>query len=99
MGLWARLPFPPRTSRSPATLARPLQHGAATQLTRRPTPGQPRSQRLWARQLEEGNDAQPRVLLTRAPGYVLELDPDQVDLTRFELLARRGKHELVAGDA
>ena len=32
-------------SRSPATLARPLQHSAATQLARRPAPDQPRSQR------------------------------------------------------
>jgi DNA-binding SARP family transcriptional activator len=49
--------------------------------------------------LEEGNDAQPRVLLTRPPGYLLELDPEKVDLKRFELLAHRGKHELVSGDA
>ncbi len=39
------------------------------------------------------------MLVTRAPGYLLELDPDQVDLKRFELLARRGKRELAAGDA
>jgi len=51
------------------------------------------------KQLEQEDGAQPRVLVTRAPGYVLELDPEQVDLKRFELLARRGKSELVAGDA
>src|SRR5262245_3219948 len=33
-----------------------LQHHAATQLTRRPTPDQPRSQRLWAGQLEAVRD-------------------------------------------
>jgi DNA-binding SARP family transcriptional activator len=49
--------------------------------------------------LEEGNGAQPRVLVTRAPGYVLEVDPEHVDLKQFELLARRGKSELVADDA
>jgi DNA-binding SARP family transcriptional activator len=49
--------------------------------------------------LEAGNDTAPKLLLTRAPGYVLEADPDQVDLKRFELLARRGKSELVADDA
>src|SRR6516162_2790417 len=30
--------------------------------------------------LEEGNGAQPRVLVTRAPGYVLNVDPERVDL-------------------
>ena len=45
---WAyglRLPLPPRPCRRPATLAQPLQHNAATQLTRRPTTDQPHSQR------------------------------------------------------
>jgi DNA-binding SARP family transcriptional activator/streptogramin lyase len=49
--------------------------------------------------LEEGTGAEPRLLLTRAPGYLLALDPEQVDLIRFELLARRGKRELAADDA
>ena len=34
-------------NRRPATLARPLQPATATQLTRRPAPDQPRSQRPW----------------------------------------------------
>jgi DNA-binding SARP family transcriptional activator/pimeloyl-ACP methyl ester carboxylesterase len=38
-------------------------------------------------------------LLTRAPGYLLELDPEQLDLRRFERLARHGKRELAAGAA
>jgi DNA-binding SARP family transcriptional activator/streptogramin lyase len=49
--------------------------------------------------LEPSKGTEHRVLITRAPGYVLELDPEQVDLKRFELLARRGKRELAAGDA
>jgi DNA-binding SARP family transcriptional activator/streptogramin lyase len=49
--------------------------------------------------LEEGNGAEPTLLLTRAPGYRLALDPEQVDLNRFELLARRGKRELAVDDA
>src|SRR5205807_1335666 len=53
VGIRARLPVTPRTRPSPATLAQPLQHSAATQLTRRPTPNQPHSQRLWAGQLED----------------------------------------------
>jgi DNA-binding winged helix-turn-helix (wHTH) protein len=34
--------------------------------------------------LEAGNGTEPRTLITRAPGYLLALDPDQVDLTRFD---------------
>jgi DNA-binding SARP family transcriptional activator/streptogramin lyase len=49
--------------------------------------------------LEAGNGAEPRVLVTRAPGYVIEVDPERVDLKRFEVLAGKGKRELVAGDA
>jgi DNA-binding SARP family transcriptional activator len=51
------------------------------------------------RKLLEPDSRAPTVLLTRAPGYVLELDTERVDLNRFELLARRGKSELVAGNA
>jgi transposase InsO family protein len=45
VGLRPRLPDTPRTRRRAATLAPPLQHHATTQLTRKPTPNQPRSQR------------------------------------------------------
>ena len=37
------------------------------------------------------------VLVTRAPGYVVELAPEQLDLHVFELLLRRGREELAAG--
>lgn len=33
----------------------------------------------------------PGLLLTRSTGYVLELDPDQLDLTRFERLVREAR--------
>src|SRR5262245_46103888 len=49
--------------------------------------------------LDAGHGTERRVLITRAPGYLLELDPDQVDLQRFESLARRGKQELARGEA
>jgi DNA-binding SARP family transcriptional activator len=49
--------------------------------------------------LEPNNGAERRVLITRAPGYLLELDPGQVDLQRFESLARRGKRQLARGEA
>jgi DNA-binding SARP family transcriptional activator/streptogramin lyase len=51
------------------------------------------------RKVLEPEGAARRLLVTRAPGYLLELDPAQVDLKRFELLARRGRRELAAGDA
>ncbi|HEX7135826.1 MAG TPA: BTAD domain-containing putative transcriptional regulator [Iamia sp.] len=36
----------------------------------------------------EGSDRAGRVLITRSPGYVLELDPGQLDITGFETLNR-----------
>jgi DNA-binding SARP family transcriptional activator/streptogramin lyase len=51
------------------------------------------------RVLEPGNGGGRTRLVTRAPGYLLELDPEQIDLKRFELLARRGQCALAAGDA
>jgi DNA-binding SARP family transcriptional activator/DNA-binding beta-propeller fold protein YncE len=51
------------------------------------------------RKLLPGDGAERGVLITRAPGYLLKLDPEQVDLNRFELLASRGKRELAAGEA
>src|SRR5207249_3956203 len=38
------------------------------------------------------------VLLTRAPGYVIAVDPDQLDLRRFERLAAEGERALADGD-
>src|SRR6266542_1821918 len=37
-------------------------------------------------------------LLTRAPGYLLELEPDELDLQRFERLLAEGRRVLEAGD-
>jgi YVTN family beta-propeller protein len=39
------------------------------------------------------------LLVTKAPGYVLELPPDQIDVGRFELLAAEGRRALAADDA
>jgi DNA-binding SARP family transcriptional activator len=36
-------------------------------------------------------------LLTQAPGYVLRVDPDQIDLARFHRLVQQGRAELTAG--
>lgn len=38
------------------------------------------------------------VVVTRAPGYLLRADPEQVDATRFERLAAEGREALDAGD-
>jgi YVTN family beta-propeller protein len=40
----------------------------------------------------------PETLLTRPPGYLLELEPDQLDLRRFERLLGKGREALAAGD-
>ena len=38
------------------------------------------------------------LLVTRPPGYVLEIAPEQLDLVRFRALARAGRHLLEDGD-
>src|ERR1700712_5520327 len=35
-----------------------------------------------------------QILLTRTPGYVLEIDPEQIDLVRFRRLAERARAPL-----
>ena len=42
--------------------------------------------------------AQGSVLLTRAPGYVLQIDPDELDSQRFERLLGEGGAARAAGD-
>jgi len=42
--------------------------------------------------------APPRMLLTRDPGYLLNVDPEQLDLHRFQRLDRSGREALTAGD-
>ena len=39
-----------------------------------------------------------RVLITRPPGYLLEIEPDQLDLTRFEHLHVEARRALAQGD-
>jgi transposase len=54
MGQGRPLPLTSTAQPGAATLARPLQHRQTTQLDRRPTPTQPRSQRPWVGQLGPG---------------------------------------------
>jgi class 3 adenylate cyclase/DNA-binding SARP family transcriptional activator len=46
-----------------------------------------------------GRAADARVLVTRAPGYVLHAEDDEVDARRFEALAARGRRQLAEGQA
>jgi DNA-binding SARP family transcriptional activator len=39
----------------------------------------------------------PGVLVTRSPGYAIELPPESIDLVRFERLRERGRTALAAG--
>jgi DNA-binding SARP family transcriptional activator/class 3 adenylate cyclase len=49
--------------------------------------------------LEAGNGSgPPRTLLTRDPGYLLRVDPERLDLHRFQRLDREGRQALAAGD-
>jgi len=41
----------------------------------------------------------PGALVTRLPGYALEVDPDALDASRFERLARGGRDALARGDS
>jgi DNA-binding SARP family transcriptional activator len=52
--------------------------------------------------LEPGRGASravSQVLVTRSPGYELLVEPEGLDASHFEALAREGKHALAAGDA
>jgi YVTN family beta-propeller protein len=40
----------------------------------------------------------PPALITRPPGYMLRIDPEALDLTRFEALAREGRRALAEGN-
>jgi DNA-binding SARP family transcriptional activator len=40
----------------------------------------------------------PGLLLTRAPGYLLQIDAEQLDLLRFERLVEDGRQAMEAGD-
>src|SRR5215203_1964589 len=48
--------------------------------------------------IEDGNGAGPRTLVTRDPGYLLRVDPERLDLHRFQRLDREGRQALSRGD-
>ncbi|MCX2953679.1 BTAD domain-containing putative transcriptional regulator [Lentzea sp. NEAU-D7] len=45
-----------------------------------------------------GNPEGGPMLLTHAPGYLLRVDPNSLDLSRFQQLAEQGRAELAAGN-
>ncbi|MCK8435458.1 AAA family ATPase [Streptomyces sp. D2-8] len=47
----------------------------------------------------DGEEHEAPRLLTRAPGYVLRVDPEQLDATRFERAVAAGRARLDAGEA
>jgi len=49
--------------------------------------------------IEPGCAPPPRMLVTRDPGYLLEIDPEQLDLHRFQRLVGQGRRALAEGDA
>ncbi|MEV5959485.1 BTAD domain-containing putative transcriptional regulator [Streptomyces sp. NPDC051987] len=51
------------------------------------------------RRLLGAGEQQTVQLLTRDPGYVLQVPPESIDFTRFEHLARTGRSRLAHGDA
>jgi DNA-binding SARP family transcriptional activator len=65
--------------------------------------GQPASGRSALRvrvsQLRKALEDGDAVLLTRPPGYVLHVQPDELDALRFERLLAEGRKALAAGDA
>src|SRR5215203_6149315 len=51
------------------------------------------------KEIEAGNGAgPPRTLVTRDPGYLLQVDPERLDLHRFQRLDREGRQALSGGD-
>jgi YVTN family beta-propeller protein len=46
-----------------------------------------------------GRDEEERVLVTRPPGYMLRVEPGQLDVDRFEELVDQARQELAAGSA
>jgi DNA-binding SARP family transcriptional activator len=49
--------------------------------------------------IEAGNgEGPPRTLVTRDPGYLLRVDPERLDLHRFQCLDRQGREAMAAGD-
>jgi YVTN family beta-propeller protein len=71
---------------APPDTASTALHGYVSQLRKALEPGR-------------ATGAPAEVLVTRAPGYVLRVDPSAIDAARFEQLVHEGRNALAAGDA
>ena len=69
---------------SPPSSAATALHGHVSQLRKLVEPGR-------------GSGAPPQVLVTRDSGYLLDVDPQQLDLHRFEALTGRAREALADG--
>jgi YVTN family beta-propeller protein len=64
----------------------------------RPPPTAPAALNVYVSKLRKSLGATPDILGTRDPGYVLSLEPGQLDVDRFADLAAEGKRALDGGD-
>jgi DNA-binding SARP family transcriptional activator len=64
-----------------------------------PPPTAPAIVHAYVRKLRDALVDGPATLLTRAPGYLLQLEDDELDVRLFERLAREGEELLRRGDA
>lgn len=64
----------------------------------RPPPTAPAALNVYVSKLRKALGATPDMLATRDPGYVLSLEPGQLDVDRFAELAAEGKRALDVGD-
>jgi YVTN family beta-propeller protein len=64
----------------------------------RPPPTAPAALNVYVSKLRKSLGATPDMLATRDPGYILSLDPGQLDVDRFAELAAEGKRALDSGD-
>ena len=80
--------------REPRRLARPVDRRALGRAAARD--GGARACRSTSRGCASCSPSD--ALLTRPPGYLLEVEPDELDLRRFERLLAEGREALAAGD-
>src|SRR5919202_2701139 len=53
---------------------------------------------VYVSKLRKALEATPDMLVTRSPGYLLDVEPGQLDVDRFAELAAEGKRALASGD-
>ena len=64
-----------------------------------PPPTATKTVQLYVSQLRKAFGPNADVIETRAPGYVIHAEPEQIDVGRFERLAAEARERAMAGDA